>query len=510
MSSILNLIEVRKNYPVGRMDGESEFNYITDNLIPEIDEQFLVLPQTFFDSSRKTDQELKKILFTDWKLKAIFDLDSIWAPLTSIKFILLVLTKQCNQDVFFSNYLGDKAFKSKGINQRLASGELGPQEISTEYLNYIDFIEKKLFLNSEEVNQKDFQFWSIPSSEVNLDYLRINYYDPLLIENEKNLQSEDTLALNEVTDILHSRKVSDKKVKTIKPKDLKYPLKLSQLKEDFETSIVLEPGDIIFCNAFNGKQTVFLYEGCMDQKVYASSFLRILRLKSSRINPEYLFLYLQSEVIQKYFKRYLKGSMFSNLSISDLKSLPVVIPSLEIQETSRTFFKAKFLKPKENILEEINKQIFSKPDPKKPIQKEFFLESLENLKVFKKEILQSLFADDFAELEKAKNNKMYKAFFILAGSILETFLLDWLSEEEGTDYFHSKGEITLINLIKNLFSNYGKIPDTSLLKSSNYIREKRNLIHPKKALEQRIKFKESDCNEILGNLKRIFAKRGFN
>ena len=84
-------------------------------------------------------------------------------------------------------------------------------------------------------------------------------------------------------------------------------------------------------------EKVFLFSTEVNQKIYASEFLKILRLKSDCINPEYLFLYLQSTVGQKYFKKHLKGSTIGMLSIEDLRKLPIILPSLEIQENSKSF-----------------------------------------------------------------------------------------------------------------------------------------------------------------------------
>ena len=50
-------------------------------------------------------------------------------------------------------------------------------------------------------------------------------------------------------------------------------------------------------------------------------------------------------------------------------------------------------------------------------------------------MIQKLLSDDAKELISCLEVGAYKACMILCGSILETILLDWLSELENTNYF---------------------------------------------------------------------------
>lgn len=149
-----------------------------------------------------------------------------------------------------------------------------------------------------------------------------------------------------------------------------------------------------------------------QKPLFASSFLKVLRPKIN-ILPEYLFLYLQSDTAKAYFSMYSAGSIFQNIRIKDLGNMPVPLPDQITQQKSKDIFRIKYLE-KENIIEEITKTIIDKKTISKPIQREFITESLESLKIFKKEIIERVLKQDFFELNETRRYKLYKSFLILS------------------------------------------------------------------------------------------------
>jgi hypothetical protein len=498
MGNLFDLIEDRKKYPIG-FTGCSESDYISQHINPSNEKQYLILPQSFLNSGKGNDREIKQVLFDDWKLLAIFDLGAIWSPFCNLRFSLIILVKESPLFTFFSEYL-KKTFKSNSKDLK-HSGLIGEQEPYPEYVSYIEFIEKETFSNFEREDKADFRLWSIPYSDVDLKRLQLNYHDPELQEDEVKFDGVSTESLDLLVKILRPKKITQSMVKVIKTKDCKYPFNIEALEEGYETDTVLQSGDIIISH--NGEK-VFLFSTEVNQKIYASEFLKILRLKSDCINPEYLFLYLQSTVGQKYFKKHLKGSTIGMLSIEDLRKLPIILPSLEIQENSKSFFNIEFLSIRENNLDKIDEYIFAKPNLGTDFEKKLFQEFKQSLQGQKKKVFETIILKDMNELKQAKKNKMFKAFYALAGSILEAFLLEWYSEKENKDC--SNLDLKLNKLINEIFQESHL---SSLCNDAHYIREKRNTIHPKRALQDKEMPTEADCEKVIAILSEIFKARSW-
>ena len=66
----------------------------------------------------------------------------------------------------------------------------------------------------------------------------------------------------------------------------------------------------------------------------------------------------------------------------------------------------------------------------------FEVEKLENNKTtFYNSNAKEIILKDFNEVKDCFKAKAYKATIILAGSVLEAFLIDWLSEKDNRNYF---------------------------------------------------------------------------
>lgn len=126
---------------------------------------------------------------------------------------------------------------------------------------------------------------------------------------------------------------------------------------------------------------------------------------------------------------------------------------------------------------------------------------------------------DLNEVKDCFNTKAYKAAIILAGSILEAFLIDWLSEKDNKNYFEEDfmvfdkyrnryrraDLVDYINTINELEKpNWMDAADKATL-----IRKKRNLVHAKLYINDADISKET-CTQVIDYLEYVINTRWGN
>ena len=138
------------------------------------------------------------------------------------------------------------------------------------------------------------------------------------------------------------------------------------------------------------------------------------------------------------------------------------------------------------------------------------------MKLHNEEQLKTFLMNDLKELNVCYKGKAYKAALILAGSILEAVLIDWLSEIKGVDFFENEYIITkrdgstkradLIDYINEI--KYIERPNWMLeAEKAHEIRKKRNLVHAKLCLKTD-EINEIVCNQVIEYLKDVLKTRG--
>ena len=99
----------------------------------------------------------------------------------------------------------------------------------------------------------------------------------------------------------------------------------------------------------------------------------------------------------------------------------------------------------------------------------------------------------------------------MCGSILETVLLDWLSESENTNYFVDDN-----NMRVNLFDIIRRLKDRNRpnwnieARKADDIRLKRNLVHPVKCVVENPIIDREMCIQVLEELQDILISRGID
>ncbi len=139
-------------------------------------------------------------------------------------------------------------------------------------------------------------------------------------------------------------------------------------------------------------------------------------------------------------------------------------------------------------------------------------------KTYKNEVIKMI-SEDLEELDKCLQAKAYKATLILAGSILEAFLLDWLSEKDGIDYYENDYMVKCVNKKgeeywkeqDNLCAYIKNIPELQKPKwmadHAHKIRIARNNVHAKLCLSKREGINEKTCKKVIGYLNEVIDAR---
>ena len=116
------------------------------------------------------------------------------------------------------------------------------------------------------------------------------------------------------------------------------------------------------------------------------------------------------------------------------------------------------------------------------------------------------------EINDAIKNGLYYSATIVIGSVLEAFLIDWLTEIDGKDYFKEPYLLPEKNNKRADLKDYidiiqKKRPDwIDGAKKATFIRTKRNTVHAKLYIEDK-DISEKTCIELLNDLKSIIHNR---
>ncbi len=129
--------------------------------------------------------------------------------------------------------------------------------------------------------------------------------------------------------------------------------------------------------------------------------------------------------------------------------------------------------------------------------------------------------DDIQELKRCFDAKAYKSTLIMAGSILEAFLLDWLSEIDQEDYFKKTyckkvvgddgfESYKATSSLSDYIDAIAEIQAPEWLEEKDMahkIRKGRNVVHPKCFIKSDKEIDEKTCKEVISYLEDIINKR---
>ena len=260
---------------------------------------------------------------------------------------------------------------------------------------------------------------------------------------------------------------------------------------------------------------VFLVDKESSFDLFVPAGITIIRARKD-ISPEYLFIYLRSKIAWK-----IKRALTTNGSLTlDVSDFPVVMP---VQDDS--YYKEQFRKlstPDERIYEKIVESI---QRPENTVANILNAEMLREIIHNNEKLLQDCLKDDVTELNACFKAKAYKATVLMAGAVLETFLIDLISEIEGKNYFAKQKMVPdidrktkkqktdqygngltkkadLIDYIDMVFKNAEELGE-----KAHHIRNMRNSIHTKVCYNRSEKVCADTCKMVIDELNEILLAR---
>lgn len=332
----------------------------------------------------------------------------------------------------------------------------------------------------------------------------------------KLLENETLVYIKDIVDVIKPKNVSkENKVPVLSPKTIKYPIPYDKLEEEFETNIKVQKGDIIFLN--NMMTNMYLVDEEPKQDIWIRE--RDILFRPKDIQSEYLYLFFKSDIGKQVIDiASPKAFGMSRLTLGSMDSIKVPLPKKDAEEYRRVFEIENHL---QIDISAYNALLANREKYLESVTVEDILnqELAGKVKVCKQQMMQAFLSDDIRELNACFKAKAYKATLILAGSILEAVLIDWLTEIKGEDYFKKDYMITDRNGRSKRADLIDYINEIKEIEKPNWmdeaqkaheIRKKRNLVHAKLCLNQAVMVNEDTCRMVIEYLKDVLKTRGIN
>lgn len=468
-------------------------------------ELFLLIPNslTIF---RKDFVEL----FSKYNLAELFDISNCFLGAWQEPYMFMHITKEQVQNIKIAAYdrpahpYRDDIYDPNCGKLRLCDNYL------PDYLQYLDKLDawRKTSKRPDDVKYEQI-FRLIPPSEFNPEVVYTKYYLDYNAETRKVLKDEQIVLLSEVADVILSYIDPNGEHKEVRALDgnrmPRYPYipELDTIKY-LPTTVKLQKGDIV-----EHHDSFFMVDKEADFDVYAPPATSVIRAKDG-FSPEYLYLFLTSKIAWRLRSVLtIPSGDHSRASSRRLDEFPIVVPKEDSSIYADRF--AKIAAPDEKVY-----QKFVVSDSKDTVSDILQAEIVESIKLNNESLLRSHVENDMKELNRCYEVKAYKSAIMLAGSMLETFLIDWISEIDGINYFEedkivtkkdgSQGRADLGDYIYYLYDYYRPNWNDASRKA-HAIRNKRNLVHVKLYLKRSEEITDELCLEIIDNLKEIIESR---
>lgn len=329
---------------------------------------------------------------------------------------------------------------------------------------------------------------------------------------EKILKKEALKDFEDVAEVIVPRIIRSKSGKRLSADACKsHPFDYEKTSKGPATTVIVHKGDLIFKSGI--LEMLYLFDEEPKEEVFATERDIVIRPKS--IQSEYLYYYFKSETGRMAFSI----NTCSNLGLQILtrvsfEGLKIPLPRNNPEEYRRTFEIENHLKIDIASFNALlaNKNKYLDDTFEDVLSQELAIQ----VKRYKAEAMAEFLSDDIRELNACFHSKAYKATLILAGSILEAVLIDWISEKEGVDYFTNDYMVPdrrggrkradlfdYINVLKELEKpNWDREANMA-----HAIRTNRNLVHAKLGIKSE-DINEHTCKMVIRYLRTVLETRG--
>lgn len=425
---------------------------------------FCVLAPNYFNSGRKRVREIKK----EWHLSCAIDLGRV-LPDASIRFTLFGLSRMRNDHIAIARWLGKESagvssIQSDDFNRYLAACE---QVVNTGIVPHDStFAEYAVLDESTLIDTR----WDP------------GFYQRKYRELRCMLEKENVVPLSELAEIHIARSPAGhartaQAVPTLRASDIAFPFSPDTVQLGPGSNVELETGDVVL-SMMGDANRALVYTG--DGGTFAGSNLAVLRTAHG-VSPEYLCLYLSSNLARDIAASLKMGFCVPRIMPKDLQEFPVILPNLD-----ESYYRTEYEK-----LSHPNKRDYIPLERLKtgqPTDIESILDAeyARKVQAHNEKQLREFLQSDIHELNTCFANGAYKAAIVLAGSILEAVLIDWLSEIHGKNFFNSRYRIKLKNgntkdaTLENMIDEIEELekPDwAEEAKCAHKIKYMRNRIH---------------------------------
>lgn len=518
--TIRELVSERIQYPI---DSTSRYKdkWLEAILFEETrDDGFFITIESSLQNNRLLSRLLGK-----YHISGVHKLGNIFVNI-NVPFYLVEYSEAPKSRVKMSLFTADPR-KDRGFDKDY-SGFEKPEKYTKLWGDYIEALEKWIRGGKKPKDDREgrFEFYETASDQIENNIYLPDYYTKENRKYRELLKNKNTRELSEVAEILQPHRIPNekKKGKVLRSKDLHYPFDEQKVSTDVPTTISLRKGDILF-QPLGQKTKAYLFTIDSSKEYYASESLVVIRCKD--ILPEYLYLYLNSETAVKVLNSRATGISYKRITKNALQELPVEVPEKGddvYREEFRilTNFDTRIYESVERVKElyDYRKQ-FEKTgvdtQEVKSVRDILDMELAGTIKAYREEQLRSFLSEDLKELNACFRAKAFKATMIMAGSILEAVLIDWLSEIKGEDFFqepyrvcdeygnfHNGNLKDYIDGIEQL-----KSPDwMDESKKAHRIRESRNLVHAKLCMKDSVQIDEKSCRDVIRYLEDVLKSRG--
>ena len=493
--------------------------------------------------------DILDILKKGYYITAIIELADI-VPFIDARYIMLKYSKRKARKVKVCSYYGFTQYSEKMESE----DEWDEEYFGEEYKEYLDQVDKWVIDSAtrKPANAKLAVFNNLKYEDLPyfFEHLRPALLNKEYITSRKQLQAYNKVGkikpLGELAAIISPEKVSDEQSYYPNPFIISMFL-TSELGKDIEertgqtsvddsksvysanlrTDTQLHKGDYYIPHMEVLSWCPVLEEPTVP--VYAPESSIVIRPKS-QISAEYLFLYFETDV-GRMAVDILSTKDFSTRIEGDLEQLKIVLPQRELsyyREMLSTIYNEQYHIIDNNLTyrqqEELN--IINPNDDLLQI-KRFQLANLGRHANLRRLILL-----DIDEVYRCIRAEAYKAAIILCGGILESVLIDWVSEIEGVNYFEKTGydsrlHVSLygsnrdyfldkngnksnLELVKLIDRIDGLVPPVWINNEAHFatiIRTERNRIHSAIAIGDPVVTKQQ-CEAVLDYLLLVLKTRG--